>query len=123
MSHTETITTQDRIVLNNEEVATEEEEDRIIVGIMADEMAAAAAAAETIGKGEITEITATVEQCIEILESPKTRSIGEVKQPQTRIIETRVRKKAAAAEDSGVVSEVDSEVALEAALEADSEVV
>lgn len=120
MSHTETITTQDRIVLNNEEVATEEEEDRIIVGIMADEMAAAAA---TIGKGEITEITATVEQCIEILESPKTRSIGEVKQPQTRIIETRVRKKAAAAEDSGVVSEVDSEVALEAALEADSEVV
>ena len=73
MSHTETITTQDRIVLNNEEVATEEEEDRIIVGIIADEMAAA------IGKGEITEITATVERVIEILESPKTRSIGDVK--------------------------------------------
>jgi hypothetical protein len=115
MSHTETITTQDRIALNNEEVATEEEEDRIIVGIMVDEMAA------TIGKGEITEITATVERVIEILESPKTRSIGDVKQPKTRIIETRVRKKAAA--DSEVVSEVDSEAVLEAVLEADSEVV
>lgn len=50
MSHTETTTTRDHIVLN-EEVATEEEEDRIIVGIMADAVVA------TIGKEEITEIT------------------------------------------------------------------
>ena len=108
MSHTETITTRDRIVLN-EEVAREEEEDRIIVGIMADAVVA------TIRKEEITEITVTVERVIEILENPKNHSIGDEKRPQTRIIETKVRKEA----DSEAVSEVASE----AALEADSEVV